>query len=32
MGKLILANLQGKHMGQVIVTLTVRNRIDYVRY
>ncbi|MDZ8258457.1 hypothetical protein [Nostoc sp. ChiQUE01b] len=30
MGKLILPNLQGKQMGQVIVTLTVTNRIDRV--
>ncbi|WP_334812328.1 hypothetical protein [Nostoc sp.] len=30
MGKLILPNLQGKLMGQVIVTLTVTNRIDRV--
>ncbi|MEH2309449.1 aspartyl protease family protein [Nostoc sp.] len=30
MGKLILPNLQGKQMGQVIVTLTVTNRIDQV--
>ncbi len=28
MGKLILPNLQGKQMGQVIVTLTVTNRKD----
>ncbi|MEH2077470.1 MAG: aspartyl protease family protein [Nostoc sp.] len=30
MGKLVLPNLQGKQMGQVIVTLTVTNRIDRV--
>jgi hypothetical protein len=30
MGKLILPNFQGKQMGQVIVTLTVTNRIDQV--
>ncbi|MEH2386152.1 MAG: hypothetical protein V7K14_10315 [Nostoc sp.] len=30
MGKLVLPNLQGKQMGQVIVTLTVTNRIDQV--
>ena len=30
MGKLVLANLQGKQMEQVIVTLTVTNRIDQV--
>ncbi|MDZ8189755.1 MAG: aspartyl protease family protein [Nostoc sp. ChiSLP02] len=30
MGKLVLPNLQGKQMGQVIVTLTVTNRIDKV--
>lgn len=30
MGKLIMPNLQGKQMGQVIATLTVTNRIDQV--
>ncbi len=30
MGKLIIPNLQGKQMDQVIVTLTVTNRIDQV--
>ncbi|MBD2514103.1 aspartyl protease family protein [Nostoc sp. FACHB-973] len=30
MGKLVLPNLQGKQMGQVIVTLTLTNRIDQV--
>jgi|GEM_PF-2130716 hypothetical protein len=30
MGKLVLPNFQGKQMGQVIVTLTVTNRIDKV--
>jgi predicted aspartyl protease len=30
MGKLVTPNLQGKQMGQVIVTLTVTNRIDQV--
>lgn len=30
MGKLVMPNLQGKQMGQVIVTLTVTNRIDQV--
>lgn len=30
MGKLIIPNLQGKQMGQVIVTLTINNRIDQV--
>ncbi|MBW4615933.1 MAG: aspartyl protease [Desmonostoc vinosum HA7617-LM4] len=30
MGKLIMPNLRGKQMGQVIVTLTVTNRIDQV--
>ncbi|MDZ8051275.1 MAG: aspartyl protease family protein [Aulosira sp. ZfuVER01] len=30
MSKLVLPNLQGKQMGQVIVTLTVTNRIDRV--
>ncbi|MEH2374492.1 hypothetical protein [Nostoc sp.] len=30
MGKLVLPNFQGKQMGQVIVTLTVTNRIDQV--
>lgn len=30
MGKLIMPNLQGKQMGQVITTLTVTNRIDQV--
>ena len=30
MGKLVLPNLQGKQMGQVIVTLIVTNRIDQV--
>ncbi|MDZ8236485.1 MAG: hypothetical protein RMZ69_04785 [Nostoc sp. ChiQUE01a] len=29
-GKLVLPNLQGKQMGQVIVTLTGTNRIDQV--
>ncbi|MEH1927099.1 hypothetical protein [Nostoc sp.] len=30
MGKLVLPNLQGKQMGEVIVTLTLTNRIDQV--
>jgi predicted aspartyl protease len=30
MGKLVMPNLQGKQVGQVIVTLTVTNRIDQV--
>ncbi|WP_392531082.1 aspartyl protease family protein [Nostoc sp. C117] len=30
MGKLVVPNLQGKQIGQVIVTLTVTNRIDLV--
>lgn len=30
MGKLVIPNLQGKQMGQVIATLTVSNRIDQV--
>lgn len=30
MGKLVLPNLQGKQMGQVITRLTVTNRIDQV--
>ncbi|WP_323797236.1 hypothetical protein [Microcoleus sp. FACHB-672] len=30
MGTLVLPNLQGKQMGQVITTLTVTNRIDQV--
>lgn len=30
MGKLVMPNLQGKQMGQVIATLTVTNRIDQV--
>ncbi|MBD2298474.1 aspartyl protease family protein [Nostoc spongiaeforme FACHB-130] len=30
MSKLMLPNLQGRQMGQVIVTLTVTNRIDRV--
>ena len=30
MGKLVLPNLQGKQMEQVIVTLTLTNRIDQV--
>ncbi|MEH1842908.1 MAG: aspartyl protease family protein [Nostoc sp.] len=30
MGKLVLPNLRGKQMGQVIVTLTFTNRIDRV--
>lgn len=30
MGKLILPNIQGKQMGQVIATVTVSNRIDQV--
>lgn len=30
MGKLVVPNLQPKQMGQVIVTLTVTNRIDQV--
>ncbi|MBW4555988.1 MAG: aspartyl protease family protein [Trichormus sp. ATA11-4-KO1] len=30
MGRLVLPNLEGKHMRQVIVTLTVTNRIDQV--
>jgi predicted aspartyl protease len=30
MGKLVVPNLQGKQMGQVIATITVTNRIDQV--
>lgn len=30
MGKLVVPNLQGKQMGQVIATLTVTNRVDQV--
>lgn len=30
MGKLVMPNLQGKQMGQVIATLTLTNRIDQV--
>lgn len=30
MGALVLPNLQGKQMGQVLTTLTVTNRIDQV--
>lgn len=30
MGKLVMPNLQGKQMGQVIATFTVTNRIDRV--
>jgi predicted aspartyl protease len=30
MGKLVIPNLQGKQMGQVIVTLTLTNLIDQV--
>ncbi len=30
MGKVVMPNLQGKQMRQVIVTLTVTNRIDQV--
>ena len=30
MGRLVVPNLQGKQMGQVIATITVTNRIDQV--
>ncbi|WP_414577738.1 retroviral-like aspartic protease family protein [Anabaena sp. CCY 9402-a] len=30
MSKLVMPNLQGKQMGQVIVTFTVTNRVDQV--